>query len=108
MRRKKRFNVNRTDLRLPGQPIVIDGQLSSFHDLMGYDPDMLSFETASDKPNLKLVKSSAKNIPSDDETDGWVNFSVSPQLRSKIAESAPGVFKRARSIIMRIGRPRQP
>ncbi len=94
----------KTDLRLPGQKVVVDGQLSRFRNLFGWEESQ--GESLSNDNRLKKPRKVAP-IDSGDANTGQPSY-ISAGMQAKMVEQGPGVFKKARELILRIGRPRQP
>ncbi|TAH35343.1 MAG: hypothetical protein EYC62_04810 [Alphaproteobacteria bacterium] len=95
---------SKTDLRLPGQKVVMDGQLSRFRNLFGWE------ESQGDSLSNDNGKKRLRKIAPSDSDEGNIGSPryVPPALQAKISEQGPGVFRKARELILRIGRPRQP
>ncbi len=105
----------KTDLQLPGQRVVVNGGTQPIQNLFHWtdpnapanqhhQPDRFTGGNAGKKNTGK------KATPDDDGEVGQRKPGyLDPKLQDKIfQQQGTGVFRRARELIVRIGRPRQP
>lgn len=84
-------SANHTDLRAPGQSVIISGRPDNFHNLMV------------EQPLAGILP-----LPSDDDWTGRVPNNENPTPLSILGERVGRGAREARRLIQRIGRPRQP
>lgn len=113
----RKYNIRKTDLRPPGQMVVADGRLISSQDLFHHQTDATHPPAANIDARIAVIeKSSGKSkggkkgattTKPKPTSGGDANFN--PKFTMGIFDRAGfGLSKRARELIMRIGRPRQP
>jgi len=113
----RKYNIRKTDLRPPGQRLVADGRLISPQDLFHSQTDAAHPPAANadtriaviDRSNSKLKGSKKGAVAAKPKPTSGGDANSNPKFTMGIFDRAGfGLTKRARELIMRIGRPRQP
>ena len=105
---KLKINVHKTDLRAPGQAVIIDGRPEHFQNLMAEQPVAGILPSVVDR-----ARPAVSSLPSGDDDDGWgprgdVAVNQNPTPLSLLGERVGRGAREARKLMQRIGRPRQP